>query len=555
MKRKKVLSLFIVLSLVVLICTSCGNTTGPDVSQPATETTTKDTASNDKSGETSESTEKSEGFSYPMKGDITLTYFGRLHKKIMATYSSYAELPVVQRWFEKTGVKLEFNTPAAGMEEEQFNIMLASGDYTDIISYDFVSLPGGYQKLYNDGVIIKLTEYMDKYAPNLMNFYKENPHMEKLVKDDNGDHYVFPFLKGGGVLLATTGPMLREDILEELGLEPPETIDEWDTVLQAFKDNYPDVYPYLSSWDSLRSAFQPAYGVSREDWYVDDEGKVHFAPLEEGYKEFLMKMADWYKRGLIDPNFATLDTSSIDNAMSAGTAFATFGAGGSSLGAYMTANKDNPKYSIIGVRVPTLNKGELAKYCTEYEFGGNPQIAITTACENIEAAMRMYDWCFTDEAYLELNWGIEGESFEYDSQGNKVYTEWITNNPDGLSLDCALANYALTHIKAPVAMVQDPEYMLQYYSLPQQQQAMKAWEQKDYSRRVFPPVSYTAEESSKFVSIMADLETYVESMSLKFIMGSESFDNWNSFVNTIKSMNVDEAIQIQQAAVDRFNAR
>lgn len=91
--------------------------------------------------------------------------------------------------------------------------------------------------------------------------------------------------------------------------------------------------------------------------------------------------------------------------------------------------------------------------------------------------------------------------------------------------------------------------------MPQQQQAMEVWADKDYENRAFPTVSYTSEESQKFTAIMADLETYVEQMSMKFIIGSESFDNWDSFVKTCAGMDVETAIQIQQTAVDRYNAR
>lgn len=267
-----------------------------------------------------------------------------------------------------------------------------------------------------------------------------------------------------------------------------------------------------------------------------------------------MKLNEWYTKGYLDANFATLDQQTLDNNMSSGRSFATFGAGSSGLGAYMTANQDNPDFELMGVKLPTINEGELAMYATEYEFGGNPQLGITTACENIEAAMRMYDFGFSEEGYMRFNWGEEGVSYTM-VDGKPQYTDLILNNPDGLSVDAILANYALTAIKGPAMLVQDPEYMLQYYNMPQQQQAMEAWEEKDYENRSFPVVSYTSEESQNLTAILADLDTYVEQTAMKFIIGSESFDNWDSFVDTCSNMGVADALAIQQAAVDRYNAR
>lgn len=541
MKTKRCASLLLAIALLASAASGCSTS-----SPASSETSSSETSS--------QGTSEEEPFSYPVEGNPVLTYFGKLHSKVSKDYSSYADLEVVQWWFEQTGVTLEFETPPSGMEEEQFNILLASGDYPDLINYDLVGQPGGTQKLYNDGVIIDLTDDMQKYMPNLLAYYEENPDMERQVKDDNGRFFVIPFLKGGGVLLATTGPMIRQDILEEVGVEPPETIAEWDTALSAMKEAYPDSYPLTGRFDELRSLFQPAYGVGNDYWYEDTEGKVHFAPQEDGYREFLSQLNKWYANGCLDANFATLDQQTLDNNMSSGKSFATFGAGSSGLGAYMNANKDNPDYQLMGVKLPTLNPGEKAMYATEYEFGGNPQLGITTACENVEAAMRMYDFGFSEEGYTRFNWGEEGVSYTL-VDGKPQYTDLILNNPDGLSVDTILANYALTAIKGPAMLVQDPDYMLQYYNLPQQQQAMTAWENKDYENRMFPVVSYTSDESQNLTAILADLETYVEQMSMKFIIGSESFDNWDNFVDTCNNMGVSDALSIQQDAVDRYNAR
>jgi len=493
-------------------------------------------------------------FSYPVPGKPVLTYFGAFHAKVASYYKSYADLDIVKYWFEKTGVTLDFNTPPAGMETEPFNIMLASGDLPDVISYNLASLPGGLKKLYDDKVIIKLTDKVDTYMPNMMKFFKDNDNIYRQVKDDNGDLYVIPFLKGGGYLLATTGTMIRDDILKALNLAAPETLDDWEAAMTAMKAAYPKSSPYVGDFTMLRSSFMPAYGISDGMWYPDTAKKAHYTPLEPAYRDFLMRMNKWYSMGLIDPNFATIDGKTVDNSMSSGAGFATYRAGSSGLGAYLNANKDNPKFSIIGVRQPSQTKGETVKYITTYEYGGNPQVGITTKCKNVEAALRLYDFAWSPESYLKFNWGIEGESFTY-VNGKPQYTDLILNNPNGLTVDTILAKYALTAIKGPAMMVQDPDYIVQYYNQPQQKQAMDQWIIKDMNYRAFPPVSYTSQEASDFTRVMADLDTYVMQMSYKFILGTEPFSNWDNFIATIRSMNADQVLKIQQAALDRYNKR
>lgn len=493
---------------------------------------------------------------YPIPGDVTLTYFGQLHKKVAKSYSSWTDLDVVKDWFAATGVTLDFRCPPSGMEDEQFNMMLASGDYTDIIVYDMIKkVQGGLTSLYEDGVIVDLTDYLEEYAPNYTRYLNEHPDIKQEVMDDNGRIYCFVFAKGGGYLLSTQGPILREDILTALNLEVPTTIDEWETVLRAVKAAYPDMVPFTGNLARLEKTFGPAYGLGMCEWVANDENYAFYAPAEADFRAFLEKMSAWYAEGLIDVDFTSLDDASADNKMSSGRAFASFGAGSSQVATYMNANPDDPTFSTVGVQLPTLEKGDLAKYSTEWAGTANPQCAISTQCKNLEAAIRMYDWGYSEEGSTRLNWGLEGVSYTVDENGEKHYTDLILNNPDGKDVDTALANYALVAVKGPAMLVQDPGFMMDYYALDQQKRSMQNWTNKDMDSRIFPSVSYVDDEAERFTNLMADITTYAESMTAKFIIGSESLDNFDGYLKTINNMGYEEVRTIQQDALDRFNNR
>ena len=47
----------------------------------------------------------------------------------------------------------------------------------------------------------------------------------------------------------------------------------------------------------------------------------------------------------------------------------------------------------------------------------------------------------------------------------------------------------------------------------------------------------------------------MEEMMLKFIFGTESLDNWDSYIQTLEGMNLGRAIEIEKAALERYNAR
>lgn len=70
-----------------------------------------------------------------------------------------------------------------------------------------------------------------------------------------------------------------------------------------------------------------------------------------------------------------------------------------------------------------------------------------------------------------------------------------------------------------------------------------------------PVLTQTAEESARFNSIMNDVNTYFNETINKLIMGIEPLDNFDKFVGTLKSMKIEEAINLRQAALDRYNKR
>ena len=65
----------------------------------------------------------------------------------------------------------------------------------------------------------------------------------------------------------------------------------------------------------------------------------------------------------------------------------------------------------------------------------------------------------------------------------------------------------------------------------------------------------TNEEVQEYNSIMTDIQTYLDEFKLKFILGTESLENFPQFVENIKNMNIDRAIEIRQAEYNRYLAR
>lgn len=547
--RKNKLGILAVTMLAAAALAGCGGTkTGGEESAKTSSTA---------AGAETETAAEAGGSVYPIKTDKSVTYWSELNPVVASNYASMDDTPMGKYWQKETGVDIKFEHPAVGQVAEQFNLLMSKEKLPDILEYSWITYPGGPQKAIEDGVIIPLNDIIDKYCPNLKEYLKENPEIDRMVKTDDGTYYCFPFIRGSEKLLFNTGPMVRQDWLDEVGLKRPETVDEWEKVLTAFKDkkgaSAPFTYQYSAIALTDNNPFAFAFGAPR-GFYINDDGKVHFGAVEEGYKEYLQTMNRWMKNGLLDMDLATLTGDQVSAKITNGSAGASFGYAGSGMGNWMASGTaTDPKYLLVPTKWPVTKEGDKPQFGRrENNYPGVGSAAITTSCKNVELAAKLLDWGYSKEGHMAFNFGQEGVSYEM-KDGIPTYTDLITHNPDGLSLSAAIASYTRANYSGP--FVQDEAYINQYYALDSQKESLKVWSDTDAKKHVIPPITPTVDESKDLAQIMNEIGTYREEMSLKFILGTKSFDEWDDYVKTIQSMKLDRALEIQNAALERYMQR
>lgn len=493
---------------------------------------------------------------YPLSGG-ELTYWKDMPKVLVGVVTDYNEIEWVKEREKRTGVKVTYITPPVGQEDEKFNLMIASNDLPDIIERKWREFPGGPEKAIQQGVIIELNDVFEQYAPSLKHILAENPEEDKEIKTDRGVYYMFPFLGIDDYVQTYRGPQIRGDWLEELGLEVPETIDDWTTVLTAFKEEKgataPLTFRDYTKQDSMLVStwsFISAYNTTRDFFQVD--GAVKFGPLEPGYKDYLTLFNQWYKNGLLDPDYSAQDNSTMIAKITSGKSGASIDSSGGNMALVLsTIKQEDPDATYVAAPYPVLNRGDTPNF-GQKEFASSPggSAAITTACKDVETAARWLDYGYSEEGHMLENFGIEGVTYNM-VDGYPQYSELLTANPD-FTLPQMLAQYARSCYNGPI--VQDPRYLEQYLAYDEQKSAIPVWTPHDSSKRM-PLVTPTPEESSEFASIMNEIETYVKEMEMRFIMGQESLDNYEAFQEQLKKMNIDRALEIQQMALERYNQR
>lgn len=497
----------------------------------------------------------------------TFTYWVTMDGNTSITQKSFADLLIYQEMEKRSGIKIEFVHPIAGSTgSEAFLTMLTSSDRPDMIEYDWSGYTGGPQQAIDDEVIISLNDHMKEFAPNYYDYMegekgKANNYLYKLQSvTEKGAYYGF-----NGLSIGTSrvfqGLFVRQDKLNEWGMDVPVTIDDWTAVFAKAKSEGFDKPFSATPWtfNNMHGAqtFNAAYGVSR-GFYVEDN-KVKFAPFEAGFKDYLNQLNQWSKAGYIDSGFVTGDearlTGNILNNISVAGWYYI-----STIGEMnMIGKESNPEFSLVACPLPILKDGDIVKFADVAGESSSLAIGISSTCQNIEAAMKWCDYLYSDEGSTLRTFGIEGDTYTIEESGGEkhfVYTDKIVNykehghNP----INEALYKYVLP-ANHP-GLNQHPDYLMGYYQEQCQRDALELWNQNNDEAKlcVLPSLSYTKEELREKTDILEVTEHILESALSDIILGKKDISHYDVAIKNAKENGMEKLITIHQAAYDRYIA-
>ncbi len=458
---------------------------------------------------------------------------------------------------DKFNIKITTTHIAEGQSEETLNILLTQKDLPDIIRapfYQKIDIP----QLRRNQQLIPVDDYKE-YAPDYYKILEENPTIYKNVSDEDGAVLFFCNPKIELEYGFTGGLEIRMDWLQKLNLEMPTTPDELLDVFRAFKTQDPngngqaDEIPFVGSRGSLIT-LGDYFGVN--DTFVMKgglNGEVVFSPFEEEpFKDALRFMATVYQEGLINDNFLVMDNGMRDTWMAQGVAGSTLTAV-TNMARWNTSECEDPDFLLWPCDplyyngVQYFDRGDIV---TQMDSGA---AFVTTSCEHLEKAFEYLNYGFTEEGHKLQSYGVEG--IHYTMNGELVqFSDFIMNNENGISPDVALSRY----VGLPGMNTYGDMQVLAQTTLtdPASRQAvLKSWPDAFNAETNInlPNVSYTDEEKDEYAAIMADVQTYVEETINKFIVGDLDVDaDYPTFVETLKSMGAERALEINQAAVERW---
>lgn len=562
MKAKRLLALLLAMALCISLFAACGGDSGTSSSagtssassEAGNDSSAASTASSeDEGGEESTPEESGTGITFPLEEQVTFTIW-----RTAATSDpklgivTYNDIQAVQAWEEATNVHIEWDIPTSGQEQESFNLMITSGEYPDMIDGVGQYYVGGLDKAIADGVLIPLNDMIETVAPDYMKLISQNELVLKDCKTDEGNFGAIYYIN-----CPDQGPWygmaMRQDWLDDCKLDTPVTYDDWTEVLTAFKEQKGAKAPLWLNYQAgdWFGVFSAGYGVGNlgGNTFFQVDNQVKYSPMEEGYKKYLTTLHDWYEKGLLDPDYYTRTTDStvpdtLSNTGDSGAWPDIY----TLLGIHSLVSED-PNINVVAVPAPCEKEGDQL-HLRQYNWSrGTGTTGISTSCENPELALAYLNLGSQEDYAYMAYYGVEGDTFTLED-GKPVYTDKILNNPDGLSANDAMTKFCF---RSPGMYIWDRE--LQTADDKALDAINNIWVSNADGDYMMPNVTMTSDEGNRYATLMGDIKTYAEEMTTKFILGTEPLDNWDNYVETLKGMGVEDAIALQQAALDRFNAR
>jgi len=578
-QMKKILALSLSFIMLLVMLTACASET------PQTDPGSASAQGNSQIPDGDESEPENEDDGLPAGIDWTTheTFSWWINSSANDYYAGYSDNSVIKYLEEKFNVSFEFEEPVSGTEFDAISLMFGTGQYTDLVAMN--QYLGSWDELLEDGVIVDIADYLD-YMPNLSARMEADPGFKAHLYNDDGqilsiNSYPEESRK------SWCGLVYRRDILEEMtggnvqfpsGKDEPETIEDWEYMLPLFKEYFenlglveyaPFILPYNGyfGFGEMADSFGIAY-----NFYVD-ETTVYFGAAEDGWREYLTKMNEWYKAGYIYQDFAsrTQDMFFQPNpALLYGNAAGIWMGMLSHLGSAMSDPESDVVYDVRPLKSPVAEGRTVAdqlKRNTPPSQGTGLNYIVTTACKNPEKLLAILDYMYSDEGGMLTAYGLTRDQIP---AGDTIYkandldegTYWFDENDNFIYnplMDAAGGNLS----SANFAGEKIPGYIRNSYGNMMASDEMKnaydKWCGSDdlTVKMSLPDISATEEEKEATLGIEVELFNYTMEMTPKFIVGTESLDDesWNNYLAQLEAFGLSLMLETNQARYDRYLSR
>ena len=458
-----------------------------------------------------------------------------------------AEAPVWKYAEGKTGLKLKsVVSDAISSESAAYSTMLAAGELPEIIATSALNL----RDLAADGGLIALDDLIEEHAPNLKVFFEQYPEARKYAGNGDGKIYFIPTSISGMEKAPSNVFFIRQDWLDKLGLKTPTTIQEYHDVLLAFKTQDPngngkaDEIPYFARAKSVATLVE-LFGI-QSTHTVDRNGNYAYGPAREEYKTAMKELAKWYKEGLIDPEIFTRN-SPREQLFGQNLAGATIDWIQSTTAFNDTLKDAVPGFNLVAMIPPKNVYGEAKTLSAQSEFNGRGWgISAHAKKEDLIDLIKYFDFWMSEEGRDLTSYGVEGDTYTKDKDGNIVWSEKTLAHENGV-YDYLCSIGAITFI----GTVRRPDVAT--LTMNESGKAAQEMYMDVLPEHQLPSLNFTQEESDAIARTDVNIATVVKEYAQKWLFGKADVDaTWDEYMKKMNSMGLQDLIGAYTSAYERM---
>jgi len=474
--------------------------------------------------------------------EVTVTYMRSEHPSSPMSQDA----PVFQEIQRKTGITVKLEVVPGSDFDTKANLMLGTGQIPDIMR-----LRSRTVNSYADsGVFLPLNDPIKNGAPNLQAILDSIKGVKKTFID--GTMYYVPQLSTDDKKLMGPIPMIRRDLLDDLGLQMPDSFDELYTVLKKFKQEWPESHPWSnrSGTKNLlnRTGFPMGKGwnihwVPREDRWV-------YGTVDPEFKKILEYHRRNYEEGILDPDYNINTSSQWQEKMSSGKSLYYHDNMTFSLNYTLAQRKVKPDALFWPVPIMENMNGNRQNYFySKHWFTSG--FVVDSQSEVQDAVIRLFDWMASEEGLAITNWGIENEHWTRESDGSIEATQSVLDTYRGASdpqramrsgIGTGLLQFTLLVNQKPIYYF-DPSEVTDWYA------------QVNADPNMILPVidpPFSEDERERLKRLKTDVDNILNPALDGFILGTLPLSDFDKVMQQAIDAGAKEIEQIYNAAEDRL---
>jgi putative aldouronate transport system substrate-binding protein len=419
---------------------------------------------------------------------------------------------------DQVGVKPMAYVPPASDAQTKLNLTLGSANQRlDVFQ--------GNWSDYKD-IAIPINDLLDQYGPNVRKAFSQDQWAG--VTDKDGNIWGVPRL---GVMGHTNPTWFNNKMLKDLGLSLPQTLEEAVQTFEKIRVAIPDAVILIHNLAQLQRGLAGGfteYGYSR---WPGSDGKLNAPEFQPGYRDFIAAMADWYKKGYIfkesfiqHDNIEVLKTGKV----------AIF------VGWYSQITIHFQRVLLTG-EYPGLTYSHPDGFTSAHGLvmtnNASPYAAtmISKKSPNPEAAMRLLNWQYDTgkDNVLTAAYGIKGQAWDWVDPSNKYYVDRFETEAGRI--------YAGEFMIA-TGLGTDLWYAPNTEDLKKHYEEIRDYA-VNYANGKHPydfDVAYDMAIIKDNVASYDDIARMIEEETIKFISGNRPMSQWDSFLDSLKKIGIDQ---------------